>query len=231
MAYLQNMTPKDLTEAVNRKVPLFISAGTIEYHGSQLPLGTDLLIVEGLLRELEKQADIVVAPPFIMSPNGYMVSGPEKGTVDIRIGTFIEYCSEILSAYKKMGFKKIYVLVHHQGGNIKRFLEIALEQINSYSTYEDAGYGWWTDKKDLKNDCDIEITPAVFGQEVLKEFFGHGGEGETQPIMALYPELVHLENLTDNEAWWNLSVTDANKQDADRAMRQLVKNWLEKLSK
>lgn len=231
MAYLQNMTPKDLTEAVNRKVPLFISAGTIEYHGSQLPLGTDLLIVEGLLRELEKQADIVVAPPFIMSPNGYMVSGPEKGTVDIRIGTFIEYCSEILSAYKKMGFKKIYVLVHHQGGNIKRFLEIALEQINSYSAYEDAGYGWWTDKKDLKNDCDIEITPAVFGQEVLKEFFGHGGEGETQPIMALYPELVHLENLTDNEAWWNLSVADANKQDADRAMRQLVKNWLEKLSK
>lgn len=231
MAYLQNMTPKDLTEAVNRKVPLLVSAGTIEYHGSQLPIGTDLLIVEGLLRELEKRADIVVAPPFIMSPNGYMVSGPEKGTVDIRIGTFIEYCSEILSAYKKMGFKKIYVLVHHQGGNIKRYLEIALEQINSYSSYEDNGYGWWTDRKTVKNDCDIEIAPAVFGEDVLKEFFGHGGEGETQPIMALYPELVHLENLTDNEAWWNLSVTDANKKDADRAMQQLIKNWLEKLSK
>ena len=102
MPYLQNMKPSELKEAVDKNVPLMVSVGSIEYHGSQLPLGTDLLIIEGLLRELEKKTEIVVAPPFTFSPTGYMVSGEDRGTVDIHIGTFIEYCSQILSAYKGM---------------------------------------------------------------------------------------------------------------------------------
>ena len=229
MPYLQNMTPSDLKSAVERDLPLFVSAGSIEYHGSQLPLGTDLFICEGVLREVEKRTDIVIAPAFTFSPTGFMVSGPEKGTVDIRLGTFIEYCSEILSAYKKMGFKHIYVVVHHQGGNIGRFLQIAVEQLNSYSLYEEFGNGWWTNKTPTDNTCEIKVVPAVFGEEVTKEFFGHGGEGETQPIMALYPELVHMERLTDNEAFWNQSAVDANKADAGRALELLVEQWIKKI--
>ncbi|MBQ3817341.1 MAG: creatininase family protein [Clostridia bacterium] len=229
MSYLQNMTPSDLEDAVKKDLPLFISAGSIEYHGSQLPLGTDLFITEGVLREIEKRTEIVVAPAFTFCPTGFMVSGPENGTVDIRIGTFIEYCSEILSSYKKMGFKHIYILVHHQGGNIRKFLETAIFQLDSYSLYEDYGNGWWTKRVPTEKQCEIKVLPAVFGEEVTKEFFGHGGEGETQPIMALYPELVHMEKFTDHEAFWNESAVNANKKDADRALAQLIDLWVEKI--
>ncbi len=230
MAYLQNMCPSELKAAAENGAPLMIAAGSIEYHGSQLPLGTDLFIVDGLLREIEKRADVVIAPPFTFCPTGFMVSGPELGTVDIHPGTFIQYCAEILSCYKKMGFKKIYVLVHHQGGNISRFLKIAVEQINSYGAYEAAGYGWWTERKQPADTCDIEIAATIIGEnDVKSEFFGHGGKGETQPIMALYPELVKMDKLTDNEAWWNESAPEANKQNSDKAMEILINNWLEKL--
>ena len=43
MAYLQNMCPSELKAAAENGAPLMIAAGSIEYHGSQLPLGTDLL--------------------------------------------------------------------------------------------------------------------------------------------------------------------------------------------
>ncbi|MBP3627272.1 MAG: creatininase family protein [Clostridia bacterium] len=229
MPYLQNMKPLELKEAVDKNIPLMVSVGSIEYHGSQLPLGTDLLIIEGLLRELEKKTEIVVAPPFTFSPTGYMVSGEDRGTVDIHIGTFIEYCSQILSAYKGMGFKRIYVLVHHQGGSIKRFLQLAVEQINSYSAYEQTGKAWWTDGKKPQNTCEIKVEAAQFGEEVTKEFFGHGGEGETQPIMAYYPELVRMDYLTDDEASWNKSVVNANMDDAVRARDLLIDQWIKKL--
>lgn len=229
MPYLQNMKPCELKAAVDKNMPLMISVGSIEYHGSQLPLGTDLLIIEGLLRELEKVTEIVVAPPFTFSPTGYMVSGEDKGTVDIHIGTFIEYCAQILSAYKAMGFKRIYVLVHHQGESIARFLQFAVEQVNSYNAYEQAGKSWWTDGKKPQTTCDIKIESAQFGEEVTKEFFGHGGEGETQPIMAYFPELVKMEYMTDNEPFWNKTATDSNMEDAIRARDLLINQWIKKL--
>lgn len=231
MPYLQNMTPSDLKEAVKKDLPLFIAAGSIEYHGSQLPLGTDLFIVEGVLREIEKKTDIVIAPSFTFCPTGYMVSGADKGTVDVRIGTFIEYCSEILSSYKNMGFKHIYVLTHHQCNSVIRYLDIAIEQINAYSRYEDLGYGWWTNKVKNEKDFVIKAVPTVFGEDVAKEFFGHGGKGETQPVMALYPELVQMDKLTADEAFWNSTAAESDKQASEKALELLVNQWVDKINR
>ena len=230
MAYLQNMLPSDLKSAVENNVPLFVSCGSIEYHGSQLPLGTDLLIIEGILRELDKLTDIVIAPSFTFSPTGFMVSGADKGTVDVRLGTFISQVADVLNCYKKMGFKHIYVLTHHQGGNIKRFVEIAVEQINSYGLYEYAGEAWWTEQKKAPNNCEIKVMHAYAGAEVSKDFFGHGGKGETQPILALYPELVHFEKFSDNEAFWNKDALESNKENSDKALKTVLNAWKKELN-
>lgn len=42
MPYIQTMCPAELKAAMEAGLPLFIAAGSIEYHGSQLPLGTDI---------------------------------------------------------------------------------------------------------------------------------------------------------------------------------------------
>lgn len=232
MPYLQNMCPKEIKAAIEGDLPLLIGVGTIEYHGSQLPVGTDLMIVEGTLREIEKQMPVIVAPSFIYSPNGYAVSGPENGTVDISVDCFINHCAEILHAYRQMGFKSIKVFVHHQGGNIRKFIEVAILKTGMYNTQNELGNSWWTDKKSSKYPASIEVCATVIGeQEILSAFGGHGGKGETQAILATYPETVKMEYLTDREPWWNASVYEANKEEADRCFTILVSNQVKKLSK
>ncbi len=229
MAYLQNMTPKALQAAVAENRPLLIGVGTIEYHGSQLPLGTDLMIVEGVLREMEKRADVVVAPPFIYSPNGYAVSGPELGTVDISVDCFINHVAEILTAYSRMGFRDIRVFVHHQGGSIGKFVETAALRLGMYNQQNILGDGWWTDKKTAQM-ANIRVCAAVIGDAEIRDAFGgHGGKGETQAIMATYPETVKLEELTDHEAWWNATVTEANPETAKACFERLIQLQVEAL--
>lgn len=230
MGYLQNMCPDDLKAAIE-EFPLFIATGTIEFHGSQLPLGTDLIITEGIIREIEKRTNVIVAPSFSFCPTGYMVSGPNNGTADIHIGTFIEYCSEILLSYKKMGFRKIYVIVHHQSDSIAKYLECAVDQVNLYSLNEEYGDGWWTNKKEITQTCEIKIMPAVFGSKSVKETFGgHGGVGETQAIMALSPDSIMMNNIKESEPWWNSNACKADKIEADKKMNELIVSWLEILS-
>ena len=38
-----------------------------------------------------------------------------------------------------------------------------------------------------------------------------------------------MENLTDQEPWWNETAKDARAQDARREMDQLIDRWVEKL--
>ncbi len=222
MPYLQNMTPKAIHEAVEKNIPLLIAVGTIEYHGSQLPVGTDLMIVEGVLRGIEQKAPVVIAPPFIYSPNGYAVSGPELGSVDISIDCFINHTAEILLAYSRMGFRDIRVFVHHQGGNIGKFVDTAILKIGMYNHQNVLGDGWWTDRKNPTMGS-IRVVPTVVGDEEIRSAFGgHGGKGETQAIMATYPETVKMEELTDCEAWWNASVVEANAETAKACYDRLV---------
>lgn len=53
MFYVE-MQPKQIREAVMRNVPIVMSAGAVEYHGPHLPIGTDWLIAETILRRVEQ---------------------------------------------------------------------------------------------------------------------------------------------------------------------------------
>ena len=54
--------PRELEEAKKNRTPVVIPGGTIEYHGPSCGYGCDTLIVEGLLNELAKRRDIIIAP-------------------------------------------------------------------------------------------------------------------------------------------------------------------------
>ena len=222
MPYLQDMCPAQLRQAQEETWPLLIGAGTIEYHGSQLPLGTDLLLVEGLLRGIEKRTAAVVAPSFAYSPTGYAVSGPEQGTVDVSTASFMRYCGEVLQSYEQMGFGRIWVFVHHQGENIGHMLKTAVTDFQMYRAAQELGPGWWTARRSRTPQTEIRVVEAFRGYAA---FGGHGGQGETQGILALYPHLVHMEQLQEEEAWWNRTAPLADEETARREMEELMEEW------
>lgn len=74
---LFDMRPHQCEKAKEERRPLFLGAGTIEYHGEHLPLCVDTLCVLAPLDELEKRIDCVIAPPLWYGPASYAVAGPE----------------------------------------------------------------------------------------------------------------------------------------------------------
>lgn len=228
MSKIINMCPEELKKAIDNNYVLLIPVGTVEYHGSQLPLGTDLLIVEGIADKIDKKTHVVVAPSIVYSPNGHAVSGADMGTVDVSVDSFMAYVYEITCEYKKMGFKNIIFLVHHQAYNIKKMIEVVISKFTTYELKNELGDSWWTKNISPPNNCYFEVCSATF--DMSDYFEGHGGFGETNAILALYPNLVKLENLTDSEAWWNNSAAQADQAKAEQGMDIVIKKWVEKIS-
>lgn len=226
MSHLVNMCPDALEQASN--MVLLIAVGSVEYHGSQLPLGTDLFITQGVAEAVEQRLpnQVAVAPPIAISPTGFAVSGPERGTVDIDVDCFMRYCGELLSSYERMSFKKIIVLVHHQGGNIISMLKTVISKHFMYDVKNERGNTWWSDKILASyRKTPVDVIPAMLDTHY---FGGHGGKGETEAILAMKPELVHMENIVDlkHEYFWNQTVMEADKEKADAEFNELINKWV-----
>lgn len=225
MSDLSRMRPAELAQAVAARQPLLVPTGTLEYHGGQLPLGTDGLITELFAQALARRTPAVVAPPLPLQPTGYAVSGPGQGTLDIPPELFAAYSREQLAGYAAMGFPRIIVLLHHQSGNMTALLEAARLSATMYTAWRRLGEGWWT--RGLRDDggrveyCPVTLDTGFFG--------GHGGQGETEALLALAPELVDLRRCDGDEPFWNRTAAQADPDRAARQLEELLGRWVEKL--
>ena len=75
----------ELDDARKRKVPFIIPIGTLEYHGHHLSCGTDTMVINGCMDELEKRKEIVVCPPIWYGVSSYAVAGPESLTIHVDV--------------------------------------------------------------------------------------------------------------------------------------------------
>ncbi len=225
MPYVVNSCPRELDEYRDKGLPLFIPFGTVEYHGSQLPLGADIIFPEKLLAEIEKHYPIVIAPTVTCCPNGNAVSGTEKYTIDFSVDLFMDYCYELLKGYMKTGFRHIVLIVHHQGPNIEHMLRVVLAKLTMYEVKNELGDSWWTDNKSPSGPW-VEIYGALLGSQ---DFNAHADKPETEGIMAVAPETVHLEYIGDNEPHWNANARLSDKAHADECFAALLDKWLQKV--
>lgn len=58
-----DITMKDFKEGSKKNLTLVIPYGTVEAHGTHLPLGTDTLIMERVCEEALKAREFLLAPP------------------------------------------------------------------------------------------------------------------------------------------------------------------------
>jgi creatinine amidohydrolase/Fe(II)-dependent formamide hydrolase-like protein len=56
---LPEITPGELKRAVDKGIPPQIPAGCLEYHGNHLPLGTDTITAEEIVRRVARQTACV----------------------------------------------------------------------------------------------------------------------------------------------------------------------------
>jgi creatinine amidohydrolase len=160
-------------------VPLSV----IERHGRHLPLGTDMLIGEELLRRVAEREPAIVFPPYIFT------QVPEArhclGTISIDPALMVALLDNVCREISRNGMKKI-VLVNCHGGNksfLPFFIESQLARRQDHTVFL------------------VEPITALFGRSDVPwtpEAEGHAGPGETSIMLASRPELVHMAEIPDN---------------------------------
>ena len=153
---------------------VLIGIGSVECHGRHMPLGTDTLIPDHLLKRIEEKSDILIAPTV---PYGACQSlAPFPGTIDIDSEVLYQYLRQILLSLYRHGARKFVILNGH-GGNMKTVERLGLE-------FEEKGclttlLNWWL--------MAWELDPNWKG--------GHGGGEETAAIMGIDPGLVDRSDI------------------------------------
>ena len=177
MIILENITMTDFTKNLRRTKTIVFPFGTIEEHGSHLPLNTDSLIIYHALRRVKREKEFFVAP--VVEFGVCTTTKDHPGTLSITPETLRLLSRDLVTEAYKKGLRK-FVLVSGHGGSLHM---AALKET----------------AEELVERLD-RITIAVFTPYDLlwKELSGltetandsHAGEIETSMVLYLAPELV-----------------------------------------
>jgi creatinine amidohydrolase len=157
-----------------------LPVSSIESHGPHLPLGSDPLCLDHVVRRVLEREKAAVLPnlPYTFVAEARML----PGAVHIRSEVLMDFAECVLDEVSRNGFKKI-VILHGHGGNIflgDALLRRVLEREKDYAVYSIPVFaGRWEGIKALLETDD----------------YGHACEMETSLNMVACPELVNLKVL------------------------------------
>ena len=230
-----------LQDAVDRKVPFIIPIGTMEYHAHHASCGTDTLVINGCLQQLEKEKEIVICPPIGYGVASYAVCGPKPGHFHVDEDAYTNYLYCILKSMIDAGHRNIYLIPHHQteaAGLMPMTIAChkAAKKVTMQYMEEKLGKGWWGSDnsaayyENLGSGDDpysyIKEHPLI-GAEAQKKCggFDHAGKWETSLLMGTYPELVDLNRCEQNTEWFAQSAKEAS-QELGKHMVACTLEWL-----
>jgi creatinine amidohydrolase/Fe(II)-dependent formamide hydrolase-like protein len=232
--------PAELDKARKLNYPLFIPIGVMEYHSSHLAIGTDTIIVYEFIKLIEKQLDIVIAPPVWYGPASYAVRGPEGYSIDMDNKTFEQMMFSIFLSFLRSKWRNIYSVIFHQTEAFNptetACLNASRRALFKYLE-ETRGVGWWgkaenegfeltLSKKDNPWNW-IKVMPLMPRNN---EFKGdHAGKYETSYMWALLPEGVNPERIGTSEDWFAKSAVESDPKLGKDIFKRLLDYWLEVL--
>lgn len=245
MRYLM-MKPEEIRDAVARDVPLLIASGAVEYHGPHLPIGTDVLIPESIIQRIEARCECIVFPSLPFSPTMFWAAGPEDGEFDFDPDALSAYAEEIFRGLLRIGFRRIYVMQHHQGSH--GLPQLILKRAAAKLVRETAKA--WSPEWGRGPHAEI-AEPRIFGMirianiDAFSKYrsddeeripIGHAGKGETQLMMGGYPGCADLERLSELMAGgpfpeWLDDAFEASESEGDRWLDFCAQGWIEELTR
>lgn len=238
---LINMFHDQIEDAVKRKVPFIIPIGTIEYHAQHASCGTDTMVINGCLRELEKEKEVVICPPVWYGVASYAVCGPRPDHIHVDEDAYTQYMYCILKSMIYGGNKNIYLVPHHQteGAGLMPMTiacHKAAKKVTMEYMEETLGKGWWGSDsyadyyENLGSGEDpfsyIKIIPLIGADAQIKcGGFDHAGKWETSLMMGTYPENVDLSRCAKNTEWFAQSAKEASVETG-KHMVACTLEWL-----
>ena len=232
------MLPHQLREAMEKNWPVILPLGVLEYHGEHLGLGMDTLAVIRILDRLEREAPLVILPPFYYGAASYAVEPPEgKGSVHVDSESIAPFAKSLFRGLLRIGFRNIHGFIHHQSENFTAGMptDLAFKFAGRQAIFEhierERGEGWWGNKNMADYYAQhatgsdpfnwIKIHPLMTKDIIAQYPFDHAGIGETSLMMALCPEAVDMKRL-NSEEWYSQSAKDASKDLGERGVELIL---------
>lgn len=194
-AHYGRLTPADFESRLKKAPIAYLPLGTLEWHGPHLPLGSDYLQSQGLFTQLARRVGGMVLPPLFLGPDSMQeVEGAEYYGMDLskqvpnpprQLGgsaywvsdrLFSEMVEAVLKQLHRAGFR--IVVAHGHGPSTNHFVK---------------------NGEALGEKFDLTIMTLWRREEERDpstEFqYDHAAANETSIMMALHPDLVHMERL------------------------------------
>jgi len=171
---LPEMSHPEIQEYLKTSDMLLVPLGSIEQHGTHLPLGTDSYEALALATEISRRTGIVVAPLAWVGYSEYHNGYP--GTVSVSTDTLARFLFECCEGLVRQGFRRILFFNYHGGNSTAQALVI--QRINHGTPA-------------------VAVAIGVGGSltvEAEEEFFDwHAGVSETSIMLHVRPDLVRLD--------------------------------------
>ena len=174
---LENITMADFKKHLKKTKTIIFPFGTIEEHGTHLPLNTDTLIVYEVLKRLIRKRKVFLAPPVYYGVCTTTKQHP--GTISITPETLRKLTLDLVTDAYKKGLRNFFLISGHGGGlhmyALKEVAEIVIEELKGIKIAVISPYDIL-----YKELSELAETPNDL----------HAGEIETSLVLALAPELV-----------------------------------------
>lgn len=180
--WFAELTMQEVKEAAKANKVIIIPFGSIEEHGSHLPLCTDSIQPEYVAVETAKRTGSLVAPPIL-----YGVCTTTRffpGTISISFHSLYRLTVEILEEFIRNGFRRFLLLSGHAEEEQMTALKLAAHKVMQRHIEEAK-----TRKLRIIVCSDYDFAYEFRGK-YFSELDGHGGTIETSRVMAIKPELV-----------------------------------------
>jgi len=178
-----------LPEDDDRDKCVLIPVGHTEQHGHHLPLATDTIIIGAIGRGTEAAApdEAICLPPFPYGASTHRASF--AGTLNVGGRAFEDFWLAVVDVLVARGFRKHYLMSGH-GGNCS-FLVNVTKYAGERHRRIFCATAW------LHTNGHI-ATPVLQSTRLSgRGGMGHAGELETAMILALRPDLTHMERVVD----------------------------------
>jgi creatinine amidohydrolase len=161
-----------------------LALGATEQHGLHMPLGTDALLGDHMARRLAASLNAFVAPTVRVGCSEHHVGF--AGTISLTEETYHALVGDLVDSLLRSGFQRIVLLPSH-GGNFAP-LAAAVEKLEPSRRARVVAL---TDLAVLFQIA--QLAEQEYGVP-LGEGGLHAGEWETSLLLAIHPELVHMDS-------------------------------------
>ncbi|MFC5650565.1 creatininase family protein [Paenibacillus solisilvae] len=186
MHMLMDMTREEI-RSIAPDATVVLPVGAVEQHGYHLPVSTDVLLVERiavLSAELAGlEIPLVLAPtqPFGFSHHHFLYPGAMSLPTDLLQKVLVELVESLI----RSGFHRIFILNGH-GGNEECVRIAARMAALQHPVLAGAGSYWTMAWDDMR---EYGLQQGLYGMP------GHAGAFETSMMLAVRPDLVHMDRV------------------------------------